>query len=149
MQEVRFKAALDALSDPAKTTVILVTRPDKGAIAEAARTSDELRELGLNNQRLAINGVFHASERSDAVACAIEDLGQQALDAMPASLRALPQDRVPLRAFDTVGLPALRALLTTGAGPITAAHDFGCRTPANSFRAWTRWPTNWPPPGTG
>jgi arsenite-transporting ATPase len=34
MQEVRFKAALDALSDPAKTTVILVTRPDKGAIAK-------------------------------------------------------------------------------------------------------------------
>jgi hypothetical protein len=42
MQEVRFKAALDALSDPAQTTVILVTRPDKGAIAEAARTSGEL-----------------------------------------------------------------------------------------------------------
>lgn len=120
MQEVRFKAALDALSDPTKTTVILVTRPGKCAIAEAARTSGELRELGLNNQRLAINGVFHASERTDAVACAIEDMGRQALDAMPASLRALPQDRVPLRAFDTVGLPALRTLLTTGAGPITA-----------------------------
>ena len=98
MQEVRFKAALDALSDPAKTTVVLVTRPDRGAIAEAARTSLELRELGLGNQRLAINGIFHASDRSDAVACAIEDLGQQALDALPASLRELPQDRVPLRA---------------------------------------------------
>ncbi len=118
MQEVRFKAALDALSDPAKTTVVLVTRPDRGAIAEAARTSVELRELGLENQRLAINGVFHASDRSDAVACAIEDLGQQALDAMPASLRELPQDRVPLRAFDTVGLPALRALLVPGAAPL-------------------------------
>ncbi len=118
MQEVRFKAALDTLSDPAQTTVILVTRPDRGAINEAAHTSEELRELGLNNQRLAINGVFHASERTDAVACAIEDLGQQALDAMAATLRALPQDRVPLRAFDTVGLAALRALLT-GAGPIS------------------------------
>jgi arsenite-transporting ATPase len=113
MQEVRFKAALDALSDPTKTTVILVTRPDKGAIAEAARTSEELHALGLNNQRLVINGVFHASERTDAVATAIETLGQQALDEMPESLCALPQDQVPLRAFDTVGLPALRALLST------------------------------------
>ena len=113
MQEARFKAALDALSDPGKTTVILVARPDKGAIAEAARTSEELHALGLNNQRLVINGVFHASERTDAVATAIETLGQQALDEMPESLRALPQDRVPLRAFDTVGLPALRALLST------------------------------------
>jgi arsenite/tail-anchored protein-transporting ATPase len=113
MQEARFKAALDALSDPAQTTVILVTRPDKGAIGEAARTSEELHALGLHNQRLAINGVFHASAREDAVACALEALGQQALADMPASLRALPQDRVPLRAFDTVGLPALRALLAT------------------------------------
>ena len=114
MQEARFKAALDALSDPAKTTVILVTRPDHGAIAEAARTSVELRELGLSNQRLAVNGVFHASDRSDAVACAIEALGQQALDGMPAPLRELPQDVVLLRPFDTVGLQALRALLTPG-----------------------------------
>jgi len=118
MQEVRFKAALDALSDPQRTTVVLVTRPDRGAMAEAARTSVELRELGLGNQRLAINGIFHASDRSDAVACAIENLGQQALDTLPAPLRELPQDRVPLRAFDTVGLPALRALLVPGAAPV-------------------------------
>lgn len=121
MQEARFKLALDALSDPARTTVVLVTRPDKGAIAEAARTSDELRELGLNNQSLVINGVFHASERTDLVACAIEDLGQVAIDEMPDSLRALPEDRVPLRSFDTVGLPALRALLVDGAAPAVTA----------------------------
>ena len=66
MQEARFKAALDALIDPIKTTVILVTRPDKGAIAEAARTSVELQALNLNNQRLVVNGVFHASDRKDA-----------------------------------------------------------------------------------
>jgi arsenite-transporting ATPase len=115
MQEVRFKAALDALSDPAQTTVVLVTRPDKGAIAEATRTSEELGLLGLTNQRLAVNGVFHASDRTDAVACAIDDLGRQALDGMPQSLRALPQDQVPLRPFDTVGLPSLRSLLLTAA----------------------------------
>jgi len=115
MQEARFNAALAALSDPTRTTVILVTRPDQGAIAEAARTSEELQTLGLNNQRVVVNGVFRASERTDAVACAIEALGQQALAEMPPSLSALPQDRVPLRAFDTVGLPALRRLLADAA----------------------------------
>ena len=115
MQEQRFKAALAALSNPALTTVVLVTRPDKGAIAEAARTSEDLHQLGLNNQRLAVNGVFHASERSDGVACAIEDLGQLALTEMPQALKDLPQDQVPLRAFDTVGLAALRALLSAAA----------------------------------
>jgi arsenite-transporting ATPase len=118
MQEVRFKAALDALSDPAQTTVVLVTRPDRGAIEEAARTSAELRELGLDNQRLAVNGIFHASDRRDGVACAIEDLGHQALQAMPTALSELPQDQVPLRPFDTVGLAALRALLVPGAAPV-------------------------------
>ncbi|WNO03265.1 arsenical pump-driving ATPase [Rhodoferax mekongensis] len=112
MQEARFAQALQTLSDPAQTTVVLVTRPDVGAIAEAARTSLELNELGLHNQRLAINGVFHASAPGDEVATAFEALGAQALAAMPAHLQALPQDHIALRAFDTVGLPALRALLS-------------------------------------
>ncbi len=117
LQEARFQAALDTLSDPAQTTVVLVTRPDRGALAEAARTSFELRELGLGHQRLVINGVFCASDRGDAVARAIETLGQQALQNMPAALRELPQDRVPLRPFDTVGLAALRALWVPGPAP--------------------------------
>jgi arsenite-transporting ATPase len=111
MQEIRFKAALQALSDPAKTTLVLVTRPETGAIQEASRICEELKALGLYNQRLVVNGIFKASDSSDEMACALQTLGEQALAAMPANLQALPQDRVPLRAFDTVGLPALRALL--------------------------------------
>ena len=111
MQEVRFRAALDALSDPSKTTVVLVMRPDAGAIAEASRTSEELHALGLHNQRMVVNGVFHASDPGDTIARAIEVLGAQALAAIPKNLLDLPQDQVPLRAFDTVGVAALRALL--------------------------------------
>ncbi|WP_373457160.1 arsenical pump-driving ATPase [Methyloversatilis sp. XJ19-13] len=112
MQEARFNTALSTLSDAGQTTVVLVTRPDHGAIGEAARTSDELRTLGLGNQRLVVNGLFRATDPGDPVAAAIEALGRQALRDMPDSLRALAQDMVPLRAFDTVGLPALRALLS-------------------------------------
>jgi arsenite-transporting ATPase len=60
---------------------------------------------------------------------AIEELGRQALESMPATLTELPQDRVPLRPFDTVGLPALRALLLPGTDPLALhpvaqdAHD--------------------------
>ena len=121
MQEARFNAALAALSDPALTTVVLVTRPDPRPMQEAARTALELRALGLANQRLAINGVFHASQPGqDAVADAIETLGRQAMDQMPDALAQLPRDEVPLRAFDTVGVPALRALLGGGGGPLSA-----------------------------
>ncbi|MDP2316442.1 MAG: arsenical pump-driving ATPase [Pseudomonadota bacterium] len=116
MQESRFNAALAALADPALTTVVLVTRADASAVHEAARTAGELRALGLRNQRLAINGVFHASHPDDPVAAAIEALGREAIAKMPDVLARLPRDEVPLRPFDTVGLPALRALL--GGGPI-------------------------------
>lgn len=111
MQEARFGAALRVLTDPAQTTVVLVTRPDPRPMREAARTSEELRSLGLGNQRLAINGVFHASGPDDPTANAIEAMGRQAMDPMPEALARLPRDEIPLRAFDTVGLAALRALL--------------------------------------
>jgi arsenite/tail-anchored protein-transporting ATPase len=117
MQETRFQAALSSLGDASQTTVVLVTRPDKGTIAEAGRTSVELRALGLGNQRLAINGVFHASDPRDPVARSIEDLGRQALAELPEAVIGLPRDEVPLRAFDMVGLSALRALFDSGTAP--------------------------------
>jgi arsenite-transporting ATPase len=111
MQETRFNQALAALSDPKLTSVELITRPEVSALAEAARTSEELQSLGLSNQRLIVNGVFHASNPLDAVASAIEQQGQSAMAQMPEVLRHLTRDEVPLRAIDNVGLPALRALL--------------------------------------
>ncbi|MEO8647001.1 arsenical pump-driving ATPase [Pseudomonas sp.] len=111
MQEQLFNQALTALNNPALTTVVLVARPDKGALGEAARSSDELRELGLENQRLVVNAVFKRSDLNDPIAAAIEAIGQQALDEMPASLRQLAVDYIPLKAVDSVGLQALRGLL--------------------------------------
>ncbi len=67
---------------------------------------------------------------------------------MPASLRELPQDRVPLRPFDTVGLPALRALLVPGAAPVTPRACEPGHADATRCPAWPRWPTTWPRPAT-
>jgi arsenite-transporting ATPase len=128
--------------------VVLVTRPTQGAIAEAARTSVELRELGLGNQRLVINGVFHATDRSDAVARAIEGLGQHGAAADAGRLRELPQDRMPLRAFDTVGLPALRALLSESA-PMRRHVQPQDKPERPCCPASVRWRTNWRPAGAG
>ena len=112
MQESRFQAALKTLSDPAHATVVLVARPEKGAIAEAAKTSEELKSLGLSNQRLVVNAVFRATDPKDEIAVSLERVGAEALSSMPPSLDALPRDSVPLRPFDTVGLASLRNLLS-------------------------------------
>jgi arsenite-transporting ATPase len=111
MRQERFSAALRALSDAALTEIVLVTRPNETALREAARTSVELRALDVQNQRLAINGVFRARDRADAVAVAFERRGVMALEGMPAPLRGLRSFEVPLHTFDMVGIATLRAVL--------------------------------------
>lgn len=126
MQEARFNAARAALSDATQTTVVLVSRADKGSLSEAARTSGELRELELRQQHLVVNGVFRPVTPGDEVADALAALHQQALNSMPEALKALPQVTVPLRSFDTVGLTALRALLDDDADlALNTAVDVG------------------------
>jgi arsenite-transporting ATPase len=110
-QEQRFAAAFAALADRERTTIVLVTRPDRAALREVERTSGELDALGLRNQELVINAVFEATERSDPVALALEQRGREALREIPSRLRDLPVMQIPLRPFNMVGLPALRALL--------------------------------------
>ena len=112
LQATRFNKALATLTNPALTSVVLVARPEASALREAARTSVELAALGLSHQRLIVNGVFRASVAEDPVAQALEAQGQAALASLPDALRGLPRDDVPLRAVDSVGLPALRALLS-------------------------------------
>ena len=111
MQEARFTAAVAALADATRTTVVLVTRPDRAALREVDRTAGELEAIGIRNQQLAINAVFVAADPHDRVAAALEQRGRLALDAMPERLRSLPSLRIPLRPFNMVGLAALRALL--------------------------------------
>ena len=115
MQEERFNQALATLSNPELSSVVLVARPETSALKEAARTSIELQALGLTQQRLIINGVFHASVANDPVAKAFELQGTSAMSNMPEALKALPQDEVPLKAVDNIGLTALRALLSESA----------------------------------
>lgn len=123
MQEDRFRQALQALGDSERTTIVLVTRADRGAIREADRTSGELDALNLSNQTLVVNGRFRATDRTDAVAVALERDQDEALAAMPASLTKLPRDEIPLFGFDIVGLSALRAVLSASSAslPMTAS----------------------------
>lgn len=111
IQEDRFQAAFKSLVDANLTSIVLVTRPESAAIREAARTSEELGKLGLGNLRIVINGVFKASDQTDGVARSFQEQGELALAQMPEALKALPQDKIPLKTFDMVGLGALRRVL--------------------------------------
>lgn len=125
MQETRFLKALSTLNDPSQTTVVLVTRAESSAILEAARTSEELKTLGLSNQRLMINGVFRTTHPGDEVAASIEKLGMKVIAEMPLSLKQLPTDKISLKAFDTIGLKALKSLLSTDSVVEESEREFG------------------------
>jgi arsenite-transporting ATPase len=108
-QRSLYEATVKALSDPARTTLVLVTRPEQSAMAEAARTSQELTGIDVVNQRLVVNGVFEAGS-DDPVALAMDRRGRAALDAMPPELRELPRTTVPLRPGALIGIEALRRI---------------------------------------
>jgi len=109
-QRALYEAALKALADPARTTLVLVSRADQTALGEAERTSRELSELGITNQRLVLNGLFSATDRDDPTAVALEARGRVALENLPEGLRTLPRTEISLLPFGIIGIPALRAL---------------------------------------
>jgi arsenite-transporting ATPase len=112
-QRAQYNAAVQALSDPQRTRLVLVARAQPSALREAARTHTELAAIGLKRQYLVINGLLPAEEAAlDDLAAAICEREAAALAAMPGELWALPCDHVALKPFNLVGLPALRQLLT-------------------------------------
>ena len=111
-QREQYKAAVDALADAEKTRLILVARAQQSTLREVARTHEELASIGLKQQYLVINALLPKIEaETDALAAAIYKREQDALHHIPEVLKALPQDMVLLKAFDLVGLDALRQLL--------------------------------------
>lgn len=108
-----YERALASLSDGSKTTLVLVSRPQKAALLEAERTSNELSAIGVRNQRLILNGIFEAAG-SDPVALALERRGAEALSGAREFLERMPLCQVPLRFRNLVGIPALRSLLQSG-----------------------------------
>jgi len=118
-QRAQYKAAVQALADPGRTRLVLVARAQAATLREAARTHQELADIGLSQQYLVVNGVLSADALGqDPLAQAIHVREQQALQGMSDALKALPQDSIALKPFNLVGLEALRHLLHDD--PVTA-----------------------------
>jgi arsenite/tail-anchored protein-transporting ATPase len=122
-QQAQYASAVHSLSDPAATTLLLVTRPERSALAEADRTSVELHSLGIRNQMLVVNGVFAAGDPDDTLAAALEQRGRVALADMPERLRDMPVEHVPLWPVNIVGIPAVRAMLADHQNTILLERD--------------------------
>lgn len=109
--KLMYKNAVKTLADPAMTTVILVSRPEKTPLIEAKRASEELKDLGVSNQTLIINGVLELDTPDDEVALCLYNKQQQVLRAMPDYLRSLTTYYIPLRAYNVYGVDNIRQML--------------------------------------
>ncbi len=110
-QRQQYQTALELLASPSATTVVLVARPERASLKEAARTQVELADLGICNVRLIVNAVYEPGETSDPVAQAFSTVVQDGLNSMPKVLSEVPVVRVPMIAGNIVGFEALEALL--------------------------------------
>lgn len=108
-QEV-YKKAVENLADGEKTTLILVARPDSSALKEAARASDELKEIGIQNQMLVINGVL--TDFDDDLSKIMVTNQQNSLKQMPQELKEVEVYSVPLKAHNISSIENLRTFFT-------------------------------------
>ncbi|MFD1737641.1 arsenical pump-driving ATPase [Bacillus salitolerans] len=107
-----YEKTVNALSDPSQTTLLIVTRPESSSFYEAERASKELRELGINNQRLIINGVLQRQIENDPISHAFYKRQQEAIENIPNGLKEITTFSLPFVSYTLTGLEHLRLLFS-------------------------------------
>lgn len=124
-QREQYAHAVEALSDPARTRLVLVARLQKSTLQEVVRTHLELAAIGLKNQYLVINGVLPKAEAAnDKLAAAIWDREQEALANLPSELSGLPTDKLFLQPLNMVGVAALSGLLSSESETASSSEEY-------------------------
>lgn len=106
-----YAKAVKTLSDGTMTTLILVSRPEPAPLMEAARASAELSDIGVNNQKLIINGILEKVNPNDKIAKSFYDRQQKAVEDMPEALKNMPVYTVSLRSYNVSGIKNIRRML--------------------------------------
>ncbi|MBJ8084732.1 arsenical pump-driving ATPase [Bacillus cereus group sp. N14] len=106
-----YSQTVQALSNPNQTMLLLVTRPDSSPLQEAERAAHELKEIGVSNQFLLVNGVLKDYVQNDDVSTALFKRQSRALENMAKELKNLPTYEIPLVPFNVTGLENMRKLV--------------------------------------
>jgi len=129
-QRQQFEDTLKTLTDATTTHMILVTRADRHSLAEAARTSKELADMGVNNQWLIINGILGSEIRGDdEIAVAMRRRESNALENIPGELRLLPRSEVRLLPISPLGIPGLKSIFQPETAPSTESIETSACVP--------------------
>ncbi|MGD6854474.1 arsenical pump-driving ATPase [Bacillus infantis] len=105
-----YSVTMEALANPDLTTLILVARPDDSSLLEASRASRELKEIGIKNQSLIINGFMQSHIPDDEVSASFFHRQRSALKRMPDELKQVAAYSIPFVSYSLTGLNNLRYL---------------------------------------
>lgn len=105
-----YSNTMDALSDSTKTTLILVARPDESSLLEASRASKELKEIGISNQALVINGLLQSYLPEDKISSSFYERQRNAIKQMPNDLKQVVTYSLPFVSYSLTGIQNLRYL---------------------------------------
>ncbi|KAA1803927.1 arsenical pump-driving ATPase [Bacillus cereus] len=106
-----YSQTVQALSNPKQTMLLLVTRPDSSPLQEAERAAHELKEIGVSNQFLLVNGILKDYMQNDNVSNALFKRQSRALENMAEELKNLPTYKIPLVPFNVTGIENMRKLV--------------------------------------
>lgn len=120
-----YKKAVDSLSDGDKTTLILVARPDNSSLLEADRASFELKEIGIKNQLLIVNGLLQSHQPEDAVSTAFYKRQRDAIEQTPEALKQVMAYSLPYVSYSLTGVENLRHLFSSYAIHSSEAEETG------------------------
>ncbi|WP_214761533.1 arsenical pump-driving ATPase [Exiguobacterium sp. s129] len=111
-KQVQYKRAVETLIDENETTLLLVARPEKSTLVEAARAANELRAIGIERMQLIINGVVESGEGTDRYTKRFIERQQQALDNLPHGIADLETFTLPYAYENLVGISALQRFVS-------------------------------------
>lgn len=118
-----YAKAVQALTDPARTRLVLVSRAQTSSLGEIERTYFELNQIGIGGGFVVVNGVLPEAAGGEELAQALRAREAAAIAAIPPAVGGLPRDVLDLKPGNMVGIPALESLFaaTPGTGIAAAA----------------------------
>lgn len=120
-----YAKAVESLTDGEKTTLVLVARPDNSSLLEADRASFELKEIGIKNRLLIVNGLLQTHQPEDAVSTAFYKRQRAAIEQTPEGLKQVMTFSLPYVSYSLTGVENLRHLFSSYAITSFETEDAG------------------------
>jgi arsenite-transporting ATPase len=105
-----YESVVSNLKDLEKTLLILVSRAEKLSLLEASKASYELKNQGMKNQHLIINGVFTCND-NDKIAQAFSLKSREAISSIPNNIKNLDSTQIGFYPKGVVGIQSLKSIV--------------------------------------